>query len=323
MPILPGSDGPVDSEEKALKVAEEIGYPVIIKATAGGGGRGMRVVRDAGELSHRSYDRRSAKPRRRSASATSTSRSTSTSPRHIEFQILGDQHGNVVHLGERECSIQRRHQKLIEEVAVAGAHRRRCAREMGASSSTRAKAVQYTNAGTFEFLMDETGEFYFIEVNTRAPGRASGHRDGHRHRHRQGADPDRGGRAAAVQAGRRRLHRPRDRVPHQRRGSRDLRAVAGPHPRLQRARRPRRARRHVRPLRLHHPAVLRLADRQADRARRYARRSHRAHERALDMFVVEGIHTSIPLHQRIVEHPSFLAGQLSTKFLENMKSEVV
>ena len=114
VPILPGSDGPIESEDKALKIAKEIGYPVIIKATAGGGGRGMRVVRNAGELPH------AFKTAQREAEAAFGVADVYIekyveSPRHIEFQGLGDQHGTVVHLGERECSIQRRHQKLLEE----------------------------------------------------------------------------------------------------------------------------------------------------------------------------------------------------------------
>ena len=115
VPILPGSDGPIESEEKALKLAKEIGYPVIVKATAGGGGRGMRVVR-ARRRSCRTRSRpRSARPRRRSASATSTSRSTSSRRATSSSRSSAISYGNVVHLGERECSIQRRHQKLIEE----------------------------------------------------------------------------------------------------------------------------------------------------------------------------------------------------------------
>jgi acetyl-CoA carboxylase biotin carboxylase subunit len=165
VPILPGSDGPLESEEKALKLAKEIGYPVIVKATAGGGGRGMRVVRAPGELSH------AVKTAQRESEAAFGVADVYIekyvdSPRHIEFQILGDHHGNVVHLGERECSIQRRHQKLIEE-SPSPALSAKMRRKMGAIVMDAAKAVQYTNAGTFEFLMDPGGQFYFMEANTR------------------------------------------------------------------------------------------------------------------------------------------------------------
>jgi len=165
VPILPGSDGPVDGEEKAQKTARDLGYPVIIKAVAGGGGRGMRVIRSAGELG------KALKTAQREAEAAFGVGDVYIEkyverPRHIEFQVLGDHHGAVVHLGERECSIQRRHQKLLEEgpsVAVTEKMRRK----MGSAVVDAARAVQYTNAGTFEFLLDEKGSFYFLEVNTR------------------------------------------------------------------------------------------------------------------------------------------------------------
>ncbi|MEQ1869407.1 MAG: acetyl-CoA carboxylase biotin carboxylase subunit [Vicinamibacterales bacterium] len=165
VPILPGSDGPVENEEKAHKVAKEIGYPVIVKATNGGGGRGMRVVRAASELSH------AVKTAQREAEAAFGVGDVYIekyveSPRHIEFQVLGDQHGNVIHLGERECSIQRRHQKLLEE-SPSLALTDKMRRKMGSIVIDAAKAVHYTNAGTFEFLMDSTGHFYFMEANTR------------------------------------------------------------------------------------------------------------------------------------------------------------
>ena len=165
VPILPGSDGPIDSEEKALKLAKDIGYPVIVKATAGGGGRGMRVVRAPGELVQ------ALKTAQREAEAAFGVGDVYIekyveSPRHIEFQILGDQHGNVVHLGERECSIQRRHQKLIEE-SPSPALNDKIRKKMGGIVIDAARAVQYTNAGTFEFLMDPQGHFYFMEANTR------------------------------------------------------------------------------------------------------------------------------------------------------------
>jgi acetyl-CoA carboxylase, biotin carboxylase subunit len=165
VPILPGSEGPVDSEEKALKVARDLGLPVIIKAVAGGGGRGMRVIRDIKELP------KALKTAQREAEASFGVGDVYIEkyvehPRHIEFQVLGDHHGAVIHLGERECSIQRRHQKLIEEgpsVAVTDKMRRK----LGGAVVDAARAVQYTNAGTFEFLLDDKQNFYFLEVNTR------------------------------------------------------------------------------------------------------------------------------------------------------------
>ncbi|MGE3508159.1 MAG: acetyl-CoA carboxylase biotin carboxylase subunit [Vicinamibacterales bacterium] len=165
VPILPGSDGPIDSEDKALKLAKDIGYPVIVKATAGGGGRGMRVVRTPAELPT------AVKTAQREAEAAFGVPDVYIekyveSPRHIEFQILGDQFGNVIHLGERECSIQRRHQKLLEE-SPSPALTEKIRRKMGNIVIDAAKAVQYTNAGTFEFLMDPSGHFYFMEANTR------------------------------------------------------------------------------------------------------------------------------------------------------------
>ena len=167
VPVLPGSDGPVEGEEQALKVAREIGYPVIIKAV--GRRRRARHARrpHAGRAGASRSRPRSARPKRRSASATSTSRSTSSRRGTSRFQVLGDHHGNVIHLGERECSIQRRHQKLIEEVAVARARPRSSAARWARTVVDAAQAVQYTNAGTFEFLMDSDGHFYFMEVNTR------------------------------------------------------------------------------------------------------------------------------------------------------------
>jgi acetyl-CoA carboxylase, biotin carboxylase subunit len=165
VPVLPGSDGPVQEEDQAVKIAKELGYPVIIKAVAGGGGRGMRVVRTAEELPAL------LKTAQREAEASFGVGDVYLekyveAPRHIEVQVMGDHHGNVVHLGERECSIQRRHQKLIEEApSVALTEKQR--RKLGATVVDAAKAVQYTNAGTFEFLMDPSGHFYFLEVNTR------------------------------------------------------------------------------------------------------------------------------------------------------------
>ena len=165
VPILPGSDGPVAGEEQAIKIGRELGLPLIIKAVAGGGGRGMRIVRSHDELP------KLVKTAMREAEAAFGVGDVYLeryveAPRHIEVQVLGDHHGNVVHLGERECSVQRRHQKLIEEApsAVLTDKQRR---KLGATVVEAARAVEYANAGTFEFLLDDTGNFYFLEVNTR------------------------------------------------------------------------------------------------------------------------------------------------------------
>ncbi len=252
VPILPGSDGPVDGEEKALKIARELGYPVIIKAIAGGGGRGMRVIRTAPEMG------KSLKTAQREAEAAFGVGDVYLekyveNPRHIEVQVLGDHHGAVVHLGERECSIQRRHQKLLEEApSVALTDRMR--RKLGSTVVDAARAVQYTNAGTFEFLMDDKGKLLLPRGQYPSPGGTSGHRVPDRRGHRQGADPDCRRRAAVLQAGGRDVHGPRDRVPDQRRRSGHVRTVARRHSRLQRSGRTRRPGGHVRPFGVHDPA---------------------------------------------------------------------
>ncbi|GGH10165.1 acetyl-CoA carboxylase biotin carboxylase subunit [Silvibacterium dinghuense] len=165
VPILPGSDGVIASAEDALAWAQQVGYPVILKATAGGGGRGMRVCRTAEEL-----------PALFHAASTEAANAFGNGdlymekfierPRHIEFQVLADQHGNVISLGERECSIQRRHQKLIEE-APSLQVTPKMREEIGKTIKRSLEAVGYQNAGTIEFLMDEDGKLYFIEMNTR------------------------------------------------------------------------------------------------------------------------------------------------------------
>jgi len=165
VPILPGSLGVLASAEEALVLAEQIGYPVMLKAAAGGGGRGMRVVRSAGELPSLL-----AQAQGEAAAAFSNGEiymeKLVEAPRHIEFQILADEHGNVEVLGERECSIQRRHQKLLEESpspCVTPELRKR----ISDSLRVAMRAIGYTNAGTVEFLMDEKQKLYFIEVNAR------------------------------------------------------------------------------------------------------------------------------------------------------------
>jgi acetyl-CoA carboxylase, biotin carboxylase subunit len=165
IPILPGSKGIIESPEQALEMAEEVGYPVILKASAGGGGRGMRVVNEASELPAL-LAQASAEAGAAFSCPDMYMEKYIRKPRHIEFQVLADTHGNVEVLGERECSIQRRHQKLIEE-APSTKVTPELRKQIIDSLKKAMKTVGYTNAGTVEFLMDEDGSLYFIEVNAR------------------------------------------------------------------------------------------------------------------------------------------------------------
>ena len=165
VPILPGSDGILEDEAAALSCARSIGYPVILKAVAGGGGRGMRICRNADELPAL-FQQASGEAAGAFGNGDLYMEKYLDRPRHIEFQILADEHGNVMSLGERECSIQRRHQKLIEE-APSLAISPRLRAELGKTIEKCLKDVGYRNAGTIEFLMDEDGKLYFIEMNTR------------------------------------------------------------------------------------------------------------------------------------------------------------
>ena len=314
VPILPGSDGPIDNEDRALKLAKDIGYPVIVKATAGGGGRGMRVVPAPAELSH------AVKTAQREAEAAFGVGDVYIekyveSPRHIEFQILGDHYGSVVHLGERECSIQRRHQKLIEESpSVALSEKLR--RKMGGIVIDAAKAVQYTNAGTFEFLMDPDGRFYFMEANTRLQVEhpvtemvtgvdivkeqiriAAGERlsfkqsdvtfTGHSIECRVNAeDPD--------------TFVPSPGVIHV------FSVPGGPGVRVETM-----AHSECTISPYYDSLIAKIIVHGRDRQEAIARM-----KRTLEMTVVEGIKTSIPLHLRILGDADFVAGKLSTSFME-------
>src|SRR5215216_4059291 len=319
VPVLPGSDGPVESEEKAQKVAKDLGYPVIIKAVAGGGGRGMRVIRAAGELP------KAMKTAQREAEAAFGVGDVYIekyveNPRHIEFQVLGDHHGAVVHLGERECSIQRRHQKLLEEgpsVAVTEKMRRK----LGSTVVDAARAVQYTNAGTFEFLLDDKGNFYFLEVNTRLQVEhpvtefvtgvdivkeqiriAAGERlslkqgdvtfTGHSIECRINAeDPD--------------TFAPSPGMIH------GFSVPGGPGVRLDTF-----AHSECTIPPYYDSMIAKIIVHGRDRQEAIARM-----RRTLEMTVIEGIKTSIPLHLRILSEADFIAGRLGTSFMERYLTE--
>lgn len=165
VPILPGSPDPIEDADEAIELAKEIGFPVIIKAAAGGGGRGMRIVRKEEELAGNLELAQSEALAAFKNGSVYIERYIER-PRHIEIQVLCDEHGNAIHLGERECSIQRRHQKLLEE-APSSAITPEQREKMGAVAVNACKEIGYSNAGTFEFLLDEDGSFYFMEMNTR------------------------------------------------------------------------------------------------------------------------------------------------------------
>ena len=314
VPVLPGSDGPIDQEDRALKLAREIGFPVIVKATAGGGGRGMRVVRNAADLAH------AVKTAQREAEASFGVGDVYIekyieSPRHVEFQVLGDHHGTVVHLGERDCSIQRRHQKLIEE-SPSPALSEKLRRKMGAIVVDAARAVQYTNAGTFEFLMDPEGRFYFMEVNTRLQVEhavtemvtgldivkeqiriAAGERlsfkqsevtfTGHSIECRINAeDPE--------------TFVPSPGVIHV------FSVPGGPGVRVETF-----AHSDCTITPYYDSMIAKIIVHGRDRAEAIARM-----RRTLEMTVIEGIKTSIPLHLRVLNDPDFIAGRVSTSFME-------
>ncbi len=276
VPILPGSDGIIASADEALEWARSVGFPVIVKASAGGGGRGMRVIRSDEELPNLFHSAQSE-----AAAAFGNGdlymEKFIERPRHIEFQVLADEHGNVMSLGERECSIQRRHQKLVEEapsVKVTPELRER----IGGILMKTLSSIGYMNAGTVEFLMDEDGSLHFIEMNTRIQVEHPVTE--------MTTDVDlvksqimiaAGEKLSSVITAARGLPRPCHRVPHQCRTSRALYSVGGKDHGVQHAGRHRRSRGYGRICRRRDPAVLRFADRQAGGARTGSRRSHLAH----------------------------------------------
>jgi acetyl-CoA carboxylase biotin carboxylase subunit len=316
LPVIPGSDGVVADESAAKKVASEIGLPLMIKASEGGGGRGMRMVRTKKELIP-AFQMARTEAEQVFGSPNVYMEKLIENPRHIEFQVLGDRHGHVIHLGERECSLQRRHQKVLEEspsVAVDSETRAR----LGAQIVAALQEVGYSSAGTVEFLRDASGKLYFIEMNARIQVEhpvtemvtgvdlvksqiriAAGERldkvvsavthQGHAIECRINAeDPvtftPSPGRITAF------------RVP----GGPGVRVDTGAY-----------AGGVVSPY--YDSLIAKLIAYGQDRSEAIARMKG-----ALDGFVVEGIKTSIPLHKRILADPEFVAGRFDTGFLDRM-----
>ncbi len=274
VPLVPGSAGELASLEEAREVAERIKYPVLIKAAAGGGGRGMKVARSAEELEAAFREARAEAGAAFGNSAVYMEKYLDK-PRHIELQVLADNHGAVVHVGERDCSLQRRHQKVLEEAgspAISPAQRD----ALGATVTKALQKIGYRNAGTLEFLYQD-GQFSFIEMNTRLQVEhpVSEMISGLDLVHEQIRIA--AGRAPWLRPGGREIRRPRHRVPHHRRGPRNLRALAGPGGNVPPAGRARRARRFRALCRLPRAAALRQPDRQADRLWPHPRGSHRPH----------------------------------------------
>ncbi len=314
--VLPGSEGTIESVEEAEALARRVGFPVIVKAAAGGGGRGMRVVHDPADL----------------ASAVETARTEAAAafgvpdvyvekylvrPRHIEFQVLGDVHGNLVHLFERECSIQRRHQKVIEE-APSPALTPELRERMGAAALKAARAVNYQNAGTIEFLLDEDGSFYFMEMNTRiqvehpvtenitgidlvkeqiriAAGEPLPFRQEDLRIHGWSIE-------ARITA-----ENPFTFVPSPGLIT-SFHAPGGPGIRLDTA-----AYAGYKVLPYYDSMIGKLIARGNTRAEAAGRL-----RRAIDFFVIEGIQTNLPLLREILDDPQFARGELSTKFMDQL-----
>jgi acetyl-CoA carboxylase biotin carboxylase subunit len=314
VPTVPGSPGPLESVDEALAFARKAGYPVILKASSGGGGRGMRVARDERELSG-AYETARAEAEKAFGSSEVYLEKYLDAPRHIEFQIFGDLHGNVQTLGERECSIQRRHQKLIEE-APSPVLTRELRREMGNAAIAAAKAVHYTNAGTIEFLLDSQDRFYFMEMNTRLQVEHPVTEEV------TGLDIVK--EQIAVAAGKPLSFAGRELAPRGHAIEFRVNAedpvsftpspgkITAFHPPGGIGVRVDTAAYQGYVISSHYDSLIaKLIVNGRDRTEAISRA-----RRALDFFVIEGIKTSIPMHRRILDDPDFVDGRLSTRFME-------
>jgi len=318
LPVTPGSPGELRSEEEALQAAKHIGFPVIIKATAGGGGRGMRVVNRAEDLG-RAFQAAQAEAKSTFGNDGVYLERYFLEPRHIEVQIMADQHGRVIHLGERDCSIQRRHQKLVEETPSPVVDDK-LRREIGRVAVEAVKAAQYRNVGTVEFLLDKDRNFYFMEVNTRIQVEhpitemvtgvdlikeqirlAAGHPlsmrqqdvtlTGHSLECRINAeDPEKFTPSPGVIS----KYSPPGGFGVRVDSAMETGATVVPY---------------------YDSMIAKLITHGCNRQESVARM-----KRALSEFAIEGIKTTIPLHRRILDDPDFLKGHVSTTFLERFLS---
>ncbi len=316
VPILPGSDGPVKTYAEANDVARVIGFPVILKAAAGGGGRGMRVCGAEADLQG-AFETARSEAERAFGSADVYVEKYLERPRHIEIQVFGDSAGRIVSLGERECTIQRRHQKLIEE-SPSPAISQDMRQQMGDAAIRLCRTVNYKNAGTIEFLFQD-GQFYFMEMNTRIQVEhpVTEEVTGIDMVKEQIRVAD--GLPLSVPGGDFRLrgHAMEFRInaedpvtfaPHPGR-IRELNCPGGPGVRVDTAA----YRDYVIPP--HYDSLIaKLIVRGKNREETIARG-----RRALDLFIIEGVKTSIPLHRAILDDPRFIRGDLSTKFLDEFE----
>ncbi len=313
VPTVPGSPGVMKDPEEALRVAEGIGFPVIIKATAGGGGKGMRIARDADE-----FGQLFSLAQNEALSAFGNGdvyvEKFLARPRHVEIQVLGDTHGRVIHLGERDCSVQRRHQKLIEESPSPALTPELRAR-MGDAAVRLSEAIAYVGAGTVEFLLDEDGSFYFMEMNTRiqvehpVTEMVTGH-DLVKEQIRVAA-----GLPLSIEEVHLQGHSIEVRI-----NAEDPYRNFQPSPGVITAYHPPggpgvRVDTHVYAgytVPPYYDSLLaKLIVHGRDRAEALARMGL-----ALDTFILEGVTTTIPFLARVIRHPDFVAGTVDTKFLE-------
>jgi acetyl-CoA carboxylase biotin carboxylase subunit len=319
VPVLPGSNGLMETAEQAVDVAKGIGYPVILKASAGGGGRGMRIVEGPGEL-----PKAFLAARQEAESAFGVGdiyvEKYLKNPRHVEIQVLADAKGNVVHLGERECSIQRRHQKLLEE-SPSPAVSDRLRKKMGRMAVDGVRAVDYVNAGTVEFLLDENDKFYFMEMNTRiqvehpvtemitgidlikeqiriAAGEPLGY-----------SQKEVSFRGASIEC-RINAEDPETFTPSP--GTiHAFHLPGGPGVRVDTA-----AHAECEVLPYYDSLIAKLVVHDSDRAAAI----HRM-RRCLGLTVIEGVKTTMPLHQKILADPDFQEGRYNTRFLERFAAK--